>query len=355
MPQMGLVSAPRGEFGDRYPMNQTDKTSQTLLLGARGTREVVFRPEALEPFSRQTRLLTPILGPEDFQSRPDLLAQADFILATWGMPALTPEFLKLMPKLKAVFYAAGTVKAFVTPECWNRGIVVSSAAEANSVPVAEYALSAILLSLKQFWHISQSTKRTRSWHRTRQVAGAYGSKVGLISMGSIGKRVAALLRNFELEVLATDPFLPPETADAFGVRLVSLETLFQECDVVSIHAPWLPETEGMVNAPLLQSMKPNATLINTARGALVNETDLCAVLSRRPDLTAILDVTHPEPPPEDSPLFSLANVVLTPHIAGSLDAECGRMVAAMADEMRRFIQGAPLKYQVTKAMLDAIA
>ena len=140
-----------------------------------------------------------------------------------------------------------------------------------------------------------------------------------------------------------------------GVRLVSLEEIFLKSDVVSLHTPWLPETENMINARLLRLLPPGATLINTSRGAVVNEKDLCEVLRERADVTAVLDVTHPEPPAQDSPLYELDNVVLTPHISGSMESEVARMGHWMADELKRCLRGEPLQYQITRAMLATAA
>ena len=111
----------------------------------------------------------------------------------------------------------------------------------------------------------------------------------------------------------------------------------------------------MITGEMLMSMKENATFINTSRGAIVDEPALHQVLAKRPDLTAVLDVTYPEPPPPDSPLYTLENVVLTPHIAGSLSAECHRMGQYAIDECRRYLNGEPLLYRVTEEMAAKMA
>lgn len=285
----------------------------------------------------------------------DALAQADVIVSTWGMPDLDAEFLAAAPALKAVFYAAGSVKGFVTDAAWERGIVVSSAWAANGIPVAEYSFATILLSLKRFWHFSRMMRDGATSHENLSVAGAYHSKVGLVSLGAVGRATARMLQPLDVTLLAHDPFLPEEQAGELQISLVSLQDLFRECDVISIHTPWIPETERMITGELISSMKPGATLINTSRGAVIAEDEMIAVLSRRPDLSAVLDVTYPEPPAEDSPLRSLPNVVLTPHIAGSMQGECARMGSWMADELRRYLSEEPLRYRITRAMLAKMA
>jgi phosphoglycerate dehydrogenase-like enzyme len=137
-------------------------------------------------------------------------------------------------------------------------------------------------------------------------------------------------------------------ADSLGIELTTLEEVFATSDVVSIHTPLLPDTIGLVDQRVLTTMKVGATLINTARGAVVNERDLIAVLSQRPDLTAILDVTWPEPPAADSLLYSLPNVILTGHLAGAHGPECARMGELVADEMARLARGAPMLHTVER-------
>ncbi len=299
-----------------------------------------------------------VIAPKDWQNRRDVLAKTTVIFSTWGMPTLTPEFLEAAPVLKAVFYAAGSVKGFVTEAAWERDIIISSAWAANGVPVAEYSLASILLSLKRFWHFSRAMRAGASAginHAETHVPGCYQTKVGLVSLGAVGRATARLLQSFDLVLLAHDPFLPEDQAVELQVALVSLEDLFRECDVISLHAPWIPETEGLITGKLIASMKHGATLINTSRGAVIAEKEMIDVLRERPDLSAVLDVTFPEPAAPDSPLRSLPNVVLTPHIAGSTQRECARMGSWMASESRRFTAGEPLRYRVTQTMLAKMA
>ena len=317
---------------------------------------MVFPDSVMGELSRVADFPGDAAEPSKWREMGDRLRRAEVIVGTWGMPKLDAEFLAAAPALRAVFYAAGSVKHFVTEESRKRGIVVSSAWAANGVPVAEYSLGTILLSLKRFWHFSRAMRTPSGisgWDLP--VPGGYHSKVGLVSLGAVGRATARLLRPFEIDVLAYDPYLAAEQAIELGVTLVPLENLFRECHVVSIHAPWIPSTERMIGRKLLDSMKEGATLINTSRGAVVAEDELCEVLERRQDLSAILDVTHPEPTAPDSPLRTLPNVVLTPHIAGSLQGECARMASWMAGELRRYAAGEPLRYEVTWEMLEKMA
>jgi phosphoglycerate dehydrogenase-like enzyme len=278
-----------------------------------------------------------------------VLAEAEVILSGWGAPAMDGGFLAATPNLRVVLYGAGSIRRVATPAFWERGLRITSAYAANAVPVSEYALTVILFSLKRGWHFAFSAQREKALPRQGQVPGAYGSTVGLVSLGMVGRLVRERLRPFDLRVVANDPFVTPEEAHVLGVDLMSLEDLFASSDVVSLHVPLLPETEGMILGSHLASMKRNATLINTSRGAVVREAEMVEVLGERPDLWAVLDVTHPEPPEPDSRLFDLPNVVLTPHIAGSLGNECRRMGRLVVDELRRYVAGEPLKLEIYEA------
>jgi phosphoglycerate dehydrogenase-like enzyme len=174
-------------------------------------------------------------------------------------------------------------------------------------------------------------------------------------MGMVGRRLARLLQPFELEVIACDPYLEAGHAEQLGVEPVALEELFSRAFVVSSHLPDLPATRGMLGRALFAGMREGATFVNTARGAQVVEAELAEVLGRRPDLTALLDVTFPEPPVEDSPLYSLPNVYLSPHIAGSKGDEIRRQADYVIDEFERWEAGTPLRFGVTLAMLETMA
>jgi phosphoglycerate dehydrogenase-like enzyme len=222
--------------------------------------------------------------------------------------------------------------------------------------VAEYTLSQILFSLKNGWQITRKVRKQRTFHFNEfPMPGAYKRTVGLISLSQVGRKTLELLEPFDLDIVAYDPFVDDEEAEKLGVKLVSLEELFKISDIVSLHTPLLPETEGMITGDLLQRMKPHATFINTARGAIVKEDELIEVFQDREDLTAILDVTNPEPPVSESPLYDLDNIVVTPHIAGSAGTEVARMGKMVTDEAIRYIQNEPLHYQITKEDYQTMA
>ncbi|HYD85769.1 MAG TPA: NAD(P)-dependent oxidoreductase, partial [Opitutus sp.] len=144
-------------------------------------------------------------------------------------------------------------------------------------------------------------------------------------------------------------------AQQLNVQLVSLEEIFATADVVSCHMPLTDATQRSLGRPHFAAMKPGATFINTARGLLVRENELIDVLKTRPDLHAVLDVMESEPPPPESPLFSLPNVVMTPHIAGSIGTECRRMGTMILDEVQRYLAHEPLRGEVWQEQLNTLA
>lgn len=289
------------------------------------------------------------------EASPGLLHECEVILSGWGPPKIDAAFLQKAPNLKAVFYGAGSVKGLVSDEFWKAGILLSSAWGANAIPVAEYTLSQIIFSLKRGWAHIFDTRDRKAYPRKMPVPGAYGSVVGLVSLGMIGRRVAELLQILEVDLIAYDPYVGEADAQQLGVRPVSLEELFATSDVVSLHTPWLPATENLITGELLASMKQDATFINTARGAVVNQEEMIRVLQERTDLYAVLDVVYPEPVEDGSPLTVLPNVVLTPHIAGSMDRECNRMGRFMVEELQRWLRGEPLQWQVTREKFQIMA
>ncbi len=319
-----------------------------------GLYDVIYAGYPRAQLERRVEIIGGPLDASALSSFPRL-HEVEVLFAGWQTPALVAELLDRMPALRAVFYGAGSIKNIVTEAFWERGIPVTSAYQANAVPVAEYTHAAIMLSLKRVWHFERTAQREQKWPAYVEMPGAFRSTVGLVSLGAIGRRVVEKLRLSDIQVVAYDPFVNEEVARQLGVRMLPLDELFRTADIVSLHTPWLKETEGLVTGALIETMKPNATLINTSRGAVIRENEMIEVLRRRPDLTALLDVTFPEPPVAGSPLYTLPNVVLTPHIAGSMGEECRRMGAYMVEELDRFLAGQPMKWQITREQAARMA
>jgi phosphoglycerate dehydrogenase-like enzyme len=274
------------------------------------------------------------------------LRNLQVIFSTWGMLNLTDAVLDRLPSLQAVFYAGGTVKSFCMP-LLRRGITITSSAAANALPVAEFALAQFLLANKGYF------RNVREYHGTRakshclfQGQGNLGATVALLGLGRIGRQVLNLLAPFDLRTVVYDPFLSAEEIGSKGAEKVDLAEAFIQGNVVSNHLADVPETEGLIDGRLIASMRRDATFINTGRGRTVREEEMIEVLRARPDLTALLDVTHPEPPVADSMLWTLPNVSLSAHIAGSIGKETGRMAEHAIEEFERWRRGEPLLHAV---------
>ena len=291
------------------------------------------------------------IGAEDFS---DVVA----IFSTWGMPTLTESEIKAsFPALKYLFYAAGTVQKFARPHL-NLGIRVFSAWQANAVPVAEFSVAEILLATKGFFALYPRTKkepRPEMIRVKRGYKGNYGAKVGILGDGAIGSLVIEELLRHKLDILVFSITMSEQRARELGVRRATLEEIFAECDVISNHLADNEHTRGMINRTLIESMRPYTTFINTGRGAQVDEAALADKLAEDNTISAVLDVTFPEPPEPDSPLLTLDNVTLTPHIAGSDGLEVERMTQYMIDEYRRIERGDEPLYEVSLDMLDKMA
>ena len=309
--------------------------------------ETLYPPDTRAAIDRLVDIRPVCYTRDEIAGQPELLNDVDVIFSGWGCPVFTRELLDAAPRLKAVFYAAGSIKYFVTDAFWERGIQVTSGYIANDIPVVMFALAEILFSLKRGWQHAALYRQTRTMQRL-PLPGTFRATIGLVSLGAIGRMMVEALRPFQFKLLAYDPYVSPEEGHALGVEMASLEEVFKRADVVSLHTPWLKETEGLITGAHLASMKPNSTLINTARGAVVREDEMLAVLAQRPDLFAVLDVTYPEPPDPASPLFSLPNVLLTPHIAGPIGVECARNGQFMLEELQHYLAGQPLQYAITR-------
>ena len=309
-------------------------------------RYTVFGAGRWERISRLVDIHPTVVSQSNIDAELPHLAEIEVILSTWGMFALTPQQLAQLPQLKVIFYAAGSVKRLAAP-LLEAGITVVSSWAANAVPTAEFALAQILLANKGYHrNLREPDFKGR---------GNFGSTVAIIGAGMVGSKVIELLGSFELDVIVCDPYFSEKRAAELGVELVSLEEAFTRASVVSNHAANVPETVGMLRREHFSSMQQEASFVNTGRGASVVEEDLIAVLQERPDLTALLDVTWPEPPVEGSPFYSMANVVLSGHLAGSCGDEVVRMADYAAQEMEAWLAGRPLRYEVTPEMLDRMA
>lgn len=284
------------------------------------------------------------------------ISGVDLLIGCWGAPLLDQANLDRLPALRGVVYAAGSVRGVMTPEAYDRGIRISSAATLNALPVAEYTLGAILLAGKRVFAIDEEYRRTEQYRPPSARMprwGTFGMRVGIVSASRIGRRVIELLRPFDMDVLVWDPTLGEDEVIE-GARRVELDELLSTSDVVSVHAPAIPETDGLIGRSELALLPSGATIINTARGSVIDQQALLDELYAR-RIHAVIDVTDPDVLPPGHPLFAAPNLVLTPHIAGSQGVELYRLGDAAIIETERFARGEPFLHDVAQPAFARLA
>lgn len=324
-------------------------------------QQKLFTPKAIDGLRELGTLIT---SPKDTLTAEELVAlahDADVIITSWGAPVFTPEVLDQLPRLKYVAHAAGSIKSFATDELFDRGVRVTSSATVLSKGVSETALGLTIACLKNFFNVSRDIAAggwtgeapLKSYDDIRELVEV---KIGCVGAGIAGSHYLKLLGMFNVELLVYDPFVSADVLrEKYNARKVSLEELLAESDVVSIHAPSIPETYHMFNADTLKLMKKDASLINTARGSLVDETALYEHMKAGNLKYACLDVFDPEPPKADNPLRTLPNVIMTPHLAGQTHNGLLRIGSHCLEEIKRFITGEKLTTEILKEQLATMA
>ena len=295
---------------------------------------------------------------EEILADPTPFKDVEYIFSTWSMPGGGEiKLIDYLPNVKAVFYAAGSVRYFAN-EYFEKGVRIFSAYAANAIPVAEFTVGQILLANKGFFQssvLAKAGQHDKAGEISRARVGNYGANVGIIGAGMIGRKVIELLKPYKLNILVFDVFMTEEQAKAMGVKKCSLEEIFSTCHVVSNHLANVPATQGILKKEHFESMMPYATFINTGRGAQVCEDDMADALETREDICALLDVTIQEPPVEGSKLYTLPNVFRSPHIAGSQGWEVRRMAELVIDEFEHYLNGEPTPYEITPEKLEKMA
>jgi phosphoglycerate dehydrogenase-like enzyme len=311
--------------------------------------------EALEAFAEVIH--HEAQDPAEKEDLLNLLPDADAVITSWGVAQIDADVLAAAPQLKAMAHMGSSVKRFVSDAFWERGLHLTSAGIALAQTVAETSVGMMLVGMKRIWPLGQHV-RDGGW-RDAPVWDRWTSRelfrknVGVIGASNVGRHVIKLLEPYETNILLFDPYVSEAEAKELGGVKMELDELLSEADVVSLHAPSKPSTRQMLNAERLALMKDNALIVNTARGDLIDEPALIAELQKG-RLFAFLDVTDPEPPAQDSPLRTLENVVVTPHIAGCIE-NCNQLGELAVEELRRFFAGEPAVYQITKNMFERIA
>jgi phosphoglycerate dehydrogenase-like enzyme len=276
-----------------------------------------------------------IFDRNDVMAKPEFCARTEYIFSTWNMPIFTSEEVaRSFPQLRAIFYAAGATDYFSRAFTEN-GVAIHSAQAENSIPVAEFVLSQILLANKGYFQAQRiyryslwgfGYRKARAYSLSR--GGNYSSKVGIIGFGMVGSLLASLLARFDMAVMVHDPYVDESKVSEVGATSVDINEIFTSCDVISNHLPDRPETAGLLGYDLFSLMKDDAVFINTGRGRQIDEGGLLKALAEKRSRTALLDVTRREPIAPFSRLYRAPNVFISPHIAGSQGREIDRLYSA---------------------------
>lgn len=261
--------------------------------------------------------------------------------------AVTARLMDAAPKLKVIGRHGVGVEAIDLDAAKARGIVVCNTPDANLESVAEQAVGFMLAVSKQIVRADKATRQGR-WNVRYEYIGQelYGRTLGLIGMGRIGSRVAEICHlAFQMPVLYYDVIAYPALEEKLDAKKLPLEEVLGQADYVTLHVPLLPSTKGLIGKDQLAMMKQGAILINTARGAVVDEAALVEAIESGHLGGAGLDVFATEPTPADNPLFNLENVVLSPHMAAHTD-DALKAMSMVAQDVIRVLEGQEPVYRV---------
>ncbi len=284
---------------------------------------------------------------------------ASVIVTTWGSPKVEASVLESAPELKFIFHAAGTVKSIVDAELMKRGVRVSSAANVLGRNVAITTFGLMLVAVKKIPWWNQHIKNTGGWRENKellQCTNEIGTvNTGVISMSHVGKNLVSLLKNVTDNILVYDPYWKAEDIKNYGgIKADGLYEIAEKCEVVALCAPLLKSTEGMLDKKFFMKMKDGAVFVNASRGAILDEGALVEELKKE-RIFACLDVTNPEPPPADSPLRTLKNIMLAPHVAGIVNSGLQDMGRFCVEEVIRLLEGRELVNEVKPEKLNITA
>lgn len=255
------------------------------------------------------------------------------------------EFIAQLPNLGYVVVSATGYNNVDVEACKQAGIAVSNVRGYSTTSVAQHVFSNILAVLNQPSHYHHEVAKGR-WAASRDfcfydesIVELDGQKIGLIGYGDIGKKISAIAIAFGMRVLI---YTRTPGSNTNQMEFVTLEECLAKSSIVSLHAPLNDQTKHIINAKSLALMQPNAILVNTSRGPLIDEDALAAHLANTPTMKAIIDVLSAEPPKADNPLFALRNCYITPHIAwASINARI-KLVQGVADNIVAFNNGTPI-------------
>jgi phosphoglycerate dehydrogenase-like enzyme len=320
----------------------------------------VYNNKSVDKIRKEFDIENTIYTKKDIISSKNDFSDVEIAFGSWGVEEFSVEEIKEnLPNLKGIFYVGGSIKYFAKPFL-EAGVKISGAWQANAVSVAEYVVSQMILGIKGVF--LSRINNANEWKAKKKlvipVKGFYGIKIGILGSGAIGRKVIEFLSNYkdnQLDIYLYSPSLTDEKAKKLGVKKASPEQIFKECDIISNHIANNPQTFGFYTSELFELMGDQVVFINSGRGDQVVENDLAEAMKKRPQSCSLLDVTNPEPPNDSCPFFSVENIFINPHIAGSQNNELERMFDYVFDDATSMKYGKELKYEITLAALSHLA
>lgn len=315
-----------------------------ISMGAGEERDSFFTPMVIAEIEKYGEIIYNETGNRGL-SKEELLRQikdVDVLLSGWGTARVDEDILNAANCLKIHAHTGGSVASYVSKEEYERGIIILSGNDLFAQSVAEGCLCYTLTALRRTYDYICAIK-DGGWRPKHDFTqGLIGKKVGIVGFGSIASYYIDLLRWFHPELLIYSKYITEEDAERLGAKKASLETIFETCDIISLHAALNEENMGMISHDLLKRIKPGALFVNTARAGLIEEEAFYEELKTK-RFQAILDVYHAEPLPTDSVLREMDHVILMPHIAGPTFDMREKVVLHLLDDIREIQNNHPYK------------
>jgi phosphoglycerate dehydrogenase-like enzyme len=274
------------------------------------------------------------------------ISDADVCITGWGCPKFEEDILKNAARLKLIAHTGGTVANLVSDCMYEKGIRIISGNWLFAESVAEGVIAYILCSLRDLIFHNNHV-HSGGWESKSYNEGLLDQTIGLVGFGMVAKYLVGMLKPFRAKIKVYDPYITDETCKEYGVESTTLDEVVSGSEIISIHAPKIPETYHMIDKRLLEMIPDGALLVNTARGAIIDE-EAMAMELRKNRFKAVLDVYEKEPLPKESKLRGLSNVILIPHMAGPTVDRRKNVTLALLEEIENFFTGKTLRYEINK-------
>ena len=280
------------------------------------------------------------------------IGDCDTYITAWGSPRLDQTILDAAPRLRLLTHLCGTVVPFVSDEMWERDIRVLSGNRFFAESVAEGTLAYMLAALRDIPAYSHRLHDERKWKKSTDLnQGLAGKRIGIVSYGAIARHLVRILSVFRVKLYVYDITpLPEEDVARYHLTQASLEEIFSDCDIITVHTPLFDATHHLIGRELLSRIREGALFLNTSRGAVIDQKALEEELATG-RFRAVLDVYEQEPPPQDCPLFDLPHVLMMPHMGGPTIDLRAFITETLLQESHDYLhQGADTPSEITRAM-----